>query len=76
MKSYTGKTVEEALQAAASEAGVEVDDLIYIVSDKKNDVVIHLFMLSFGQMSIKLLPFILKIGHEERTKEKFIKRKK
>ena len=55
--------------------------IIYIIvneyyPEKKNDVVIHLFMLSFGQMSIKLLPFILKIGHEERTKEKFIKRKK
>ena len=35
MKTYSGKTVEEALQIAASEAGVEVDDLIYIVSDKK-----------------------------------------
>ena len=35
MKTYSGKTVEEALQVAASEAGVEVDDLIYIVSDKK-----------------------------------------
>ena len=35
MKSYTGKTVEEALQNAASETGVAVDDLIYIVSDKR-----------------------------------------
>ena len=35
MKSYTGKTVEEALQEAATEAGVAVDDLIYIVSDKR-----------------------------------------
>ena len=35
MKQYTGKTVEEALQAASTETGVEVDELIYIVSDKK-----------------------------------------
>ena len=35
MKQYTGKTVEEALQNAASETGIAVDDLIYIVSDKK-----------------------------------------
>ena len=35
MKSYTGKTVEEALQNAASETGIAVDDLIQIVSDKK-----------------------------------------
>ena len=38
MKTYTGKTVEEALQSAASETGVEVDDLIYIVSDKKKGI--------------------------------------
>jgi spoIIIJ-associated protein len=35
MKQYTGKTVEEALQAAATETGTEVDELIYIVSDKR-----------------------------------------
>ena len=35
MKSYTGKTVEEALQNAASETGIAVDELIYIVSDKR-----------------------------------------
>ena len=35
MKQYTGKTVEEALQTAANETGIEIDDLIYIVSDKK-----------------------------------------
>ena len=35
MKIYTGKTVEEALQIAAEEQGVAVDDLIYSVSDKK-----------------------------------------
>ena len=38
MKSYTGKTVEEALQAAAEEQGVAVDDLIYSVSDKKKGI--------------------------------------
>ena len=35
MKQYTGKTVEEALQSASSETGIAVDDLIYIVSDKR-----------------------------------------
>ena len=35
MKTYTGKTVEEALQNASSETGVAVDELIYIVSDKR-----------------------------------------
>ncbi len=35
MKTYSGKTVEEALQIAASETGTAIDDLIYIVSDKK-----------------------------------------
>lgn len=35
MKSYIGKTVEEALEAAAQEAGVPVEELIYSVSDKK-----------------------------------------
>ena len=35
MKSYLGKTVEEALESAAQEAGVPVEKLIYSVSDKK-----------------------------------------
>ena len=35
MKIYTGKTVEEALQIAAEEQGVAVEELIYAVSDKK-----------------------------------------
>ena len=35
MKQYTGKTVEEALQDASVETGIAVDDLIYIVSDKR-----------------------------------------
>ena len=38
MKIYTGKTVEEALQIAAEEQGVAVDDLIYAVSDKKKGI--------------------------------------
>ena len=38
MKIYTGKTVEEILQIAAQEQGVEVDDLIYAVSDKKKGI--------------------------------------
>lgn len=38
MKSYLGKTVEEALEAAAQEMGVSVDELIYSVSDKKKGI--------------------------------------
>ena len=35
MKVYTGKTVEEALEAASAEQGVATNDLIYSVLDKK-----------------------------------------
>lgn len=35
MKFYTGKTVDEALALAAEEQGVDVSELVYIVSDKK-----------------------------------------
>lgn len=35
MKSYAGKTIEEALANAAEEMGVAVEELIYTVSDKK-----------------------------------------
>ena len=38
MKIYTGKTVEEALELAAEEQGVAVDELIYSVSDKKKGI--------------------------------------
>ena len=38
MKSYTGKTVEEALATAAEEMGVAVEELIYSVSDKKKGI--------------------------------------
>ncbi len=38
MKSYTGKTVEEALAAAAEDMGVAVEELIYSVSDKKKGI--------------------------------------
>ena len=38
MKIYTGKTIEEALQIAADEQGVAVDELIYSVSDKKKGI--------------------------------------
>ncbi len=35
MKTYTGKTVEEALQVASEELGKAVNDIVYLVSDKK-----------------------------------------
>ena len=38
MKIYTAKTVDEALAIAASEQGIEVDELIYSVSDKKKGI--------------------------------------
>ena len=38
MKSYTGKTVEEALANAAEDMGVAVEELIYSVSDKKKGI--------------------------------------
>ena len=38
MKSFTGKTVEEALAAASKELGIPADDLIYSVSDKKKGI--------------------------------------
>ena len=38
MKSFTGKTVEDALAAASKEMGVPTEDLIYSVSDKKKGI--------------------------------------
>lgn len=35
MKAYTGKTVEEALKNASEDQQTPVEDLVYIVSDKK-----------------------------------------
>lgn len=38
MKEYTGKTVEEALEAAKADTGVEVDELIYVVTEEKKGI--------------------------------------
>lgn len=38
MKTYTGKTAEEALQIASEEAGCSVNDLIYIITDKTKGI--------------------------------------
>ncbi len=38
MKSYTAKTVEEALQEASEELNISVDDLVYVVSDKTKGI--------------------------------------
>lgn len=35
MKIYQGKTVEDALQVASEELGKPIDDLVYVVEDKK-----------------------------------------
>lgn len=38
MKSYNGKTIEEALKSASEDTGVEVEDLIYVVTDKTTGI--------------------------------------
>lgn len=38
MKSYTGKTVEDALKAASEDTGTPVDELIYVVTDKTKGI--------------------------------------
>ena len=38
MKSYTAKTVEDALQEASEELNVPVDELVYVVSDKTKGI--------------------------------------
>ena len=35
MKTYTGKTVEEALKIASEETGITIEELIYIVGEEK-----------------------------------------
>lgn len=51
MKIYTGKTIEEALQEAALEQGVEVDELIYAVSDKKKGLFNKKFSVEIYDLS-------------------------
>ena len=38
MKEFQGKTVEDALAAASEELNKPVEDLVYIVSDKKKGI--------------------------------------
>jgi len=38
MKSYSGKTVEEALEAASLDMGTPVDELVYVVTDKTKGI--------------------------------------
>ena len=38
MKSYTGKTVEEALVAASEDSGTPVEELIYVLTDKTKGI--------------------------------------
>ena len=38
MKSYTGKTVEEALKAASEDMGTPVEELVYVVTDKTKGI--------------------------------------
>ena len=58
-----------------------ITQIIYIIINEYslgtgNEVILHLFILSSGEMSIKLLPLILKINNKIDEKEKIIKRKK
>ena len=51
MKSYTGKTVEDALNAASEELGTPVEELVYIVTDKtkgifNKKIVVEIYELS------------------------------
>ena len=38
MKSYTGKTVEEAVNAASQDTGTPVNELIYVITDKTKGI--------------------------------------
>ena len=38
MKSYAGKTVEDALKAASEDTGTPVDDLVYVVTDRTKGI--------------------------------------
>ena len=38
MKSYTGKTVEDALKAASEDTNTPVDELIYVITDKTKGI--------------------------------------
>ena len=38
MKSYTGKTVDEALAAASEDSGTPVEELIYVLTDKTKGI--------------------------------------
>ena len=51
MKSYTGKTVEDALNAASEELGTPVEELVYVVTDKtkgifNKKIVVEIYELS------------------------------
>ena len=58
-----------------------ITQIIYIIINEyslgeSNEIILHLFLLSFGEMSIKLLPLLLKINNKSEEKEKIIKKKK
>jgi hypothetical protein len=44
--------------------------------EKENNLVLQMYMLALGEMSIKLLPLVLKISDKENSKEKIIKKRK
>lgn len=51
MKSYAGKTVEEALDIASKDLGIAVDELIYSVSDKKKGIFNKKFIVDVYDLS-------------------------
>ena len=44
--------------------------------EKENNLVLQMYMLALGEMSIKLLPLVLKTSDKENNKEKIIKKRK
>lgn len=50
MKSYTGKTIEEALASASEDTGTPVEELIYIISDKKSGLLVKKVMIDVYEL--------------------------
>ena len=55
MKSYTGKTVEDALNAASEELGISVEDLVYVVTDKTKGIFNKKIVVDIYELSDKVV---------------------
>jgi len=51
MKSYSGKTAEEALEAASTDLNLPVDQLIYVVQDKKKGLLVKKVVVDVYEFS-------------------------